>query len=393
MNLDPATLGTVSILLSALMGGLLLFAWLQNRTMTALSWWGVGFFVGALGVGILGLQKLVPHVSDEAVAIGNALIAAGIGSKYCGCRAFNGRPPRIALGLAGAVLWLAAWPLIHDSPEARLTFIGLTASTYLALSAWELVRHAPQRLVSQHAVVAVYGAAALSCMARGMVGPSLQTGFWAELFGRGWTAEWALLVLLYIPTIAFLLLSMAKERLEYVSRQSALTDPLTLLPNRRCFFQQAEALASRHRTTPVSCLLFDLDSFKRINDVYGHPVGDHVLQVFAGILVKHLPVGASGRLGGEEFAALIQENQQEALALAEQIRKGLAHSSITLGDLQVRVTVSVGCATAIGQPVAELLTRADQALYEAKARGRNIVVCANGKRQVRIQPDHLVGRR
>jgi diguanylate cyclase (GGDEF)-like protein len=393
MNLDPATLGTVSILLSALMGGLLLFAWLQNRTMTALSWWGVGFFVGALGVGILGFQKLVPHVSDEAVAIGNALIAAGIGSKYCGCRAFNGRPPRIALGLAGAVLWLAAWPLIHDSPEARLTFIGLTASTYLALSAWELVRHAPQRLVSQHAVVAVYGAAALSCMARGMVGPSLQTGFWAELFGRGWTAEWALLVLLYIPTIAFLLLSMAKERLEYVSRQSALTDPLTLLPNRRCFFQQAEALASRHRTTPVSCLLFDLDSFKRINDVYGHPVGDHVLQVFAGILVKHLPEGASGRLGGEEFAALIQENQQEALALAEQIRKGLAHSSITLGDLQVRVTVSVGCATAIGQPVAELLTRADQALYEAKACGRNIVVCANGKRQVRIQPDHLVGRR
>ena len=57
MHLDPATLGTVSILLSALMGGLLLFSWFQNRTITALGWSGAGFLIAALGVGILGLQK------------------------------------------------------------------------------------------------------------------------------------------------------------------------------------------------------------------------------------------------------------------------------------------------------------------------------------------------
>ncbi len=380
MHLDPATLGTVSILLSALMGGLLLFSWFQNRTITALGWWGAGFLIAALGVGILGFQKLLPDESHEAIAVGNALVAAGIGSKYCGCRAFNGRPSRITWGMAGALVWLAAWPLTVDKPHVRLALIGLTASIYLALSAWELARHAPQQLLSQRAVVAVYAIASLFCLARGILGPSMQTGFWAELFSRGWTTQWALLVLLYIPAIAILLLSMAKERLEYESRQSALTDPLTLLPNRRSFFQKAEALVSRYTSRPLSCLLFDLDRFKQINDVYGHQVGDQVLQGFAHILVTHLPGGVFGRLGGEEFAALIEGTQEEALALAEQIKNDLEHSAITLGDAHAQATVSVGCATAVGVPIAELLTRADQALYEAKARGRNRVVCAGPKR-------------
>jgi diguanylate cyclase (GGDEF)-like protein len=380
MHLDPATLGTVSILLSALMGGLLLFSWFQNRAITALGWWGAGFFIAALGVGTLGLQKLLPHETSAALAIGNALVAAGIGSKYCGCRAFNGRPPKPTWGLAGALVWLAAWPLMIDKPHTRLTLIGLIAALYLALSAWELVRHAPQQLMSQRAVIAVYAVASLFCLARGVLGPSVQAGFWSELFGRGWTTEWALLVLLYIPAIAVLLLSMAKERLEYESRQSALTDPLTLLPNRRAFFENAEALSSRSTTVPLSCLMFDLDCFKQINDVHGHHVGDHVLRVFAGILADRLPKSASGRLGGEEFAALIEGSQQEALALAEQIKNDLARSRITLGDAHAQATVSVGCATAVSVPVAELLTRADQALYEAKARGRNIVVCAGRKR-------------
>jgi hypothetical protein len=183
MHLDPATLGTVSILLSALMGGLLLFSWLQNRSITALGWWGAGFFIAALGVGILGLQTLLPHQTVEAVAIGNALIVAGIGSKYCGCRAFNGRPPKITWGFAGALVSLMAIPLIIDKPHAKLALIGLTASLYLALSAWELVRHAPQPLISQRAVVVVYAVASLFCLARGIVGQSVQAGFWGELFG------------------------------------------------------------------------------------------------------------------------------------------------------------------------------------------------------------------
>jgi diguanylate cyclase (GGDEF)-like protein len=189
-----------------------------------------------------------------------------------------------------------------------------------------------------------------------------------------------LLVLLYIPAIAVLLLSMAKERLEYESRQSALTDPLTLLPNRRSFFQNAEAIATHFTAIPLSCLLFDLDRFKQINDRHGHHVGDYVLQVFAHILGAHLRDSATGRLGGEEFAALITASHAEALALAERIKQDLEKSSIMLVDAHVQATVSVGCATAVGASVAELLTRADRALYQAKARGRNAIVSAS--------PDH-----
>lgn len=343
-----------------------------------------------MGVGILGLQRLSPHGSSEAIAIGNAFVAAGIGSKYCGCRAFNGRPSRIAFGLAGAVIWLAAWPLIADHPHACLTLVALTASTYLALSAWKLVRHAPQQLMSQRTVVAVYCIAALFCLTRGVAGPALQDSFWVEIFGGGWTSEWALLVVLYIPAIAILLLSMAKERLEFESRQYALTDPLTLLPNRQSFFEQAEVLAARYKTGPLSCHLFDLDGFNRINDAHGHHVGDQMLQMFAHVLEEHLPDGAYGRIGGEEFAALIHRSQQEARALAEQIREGFATKTVGLGGTRLRATVSVGCATAIGLPVSEMLMRADQALYEAKARGRNIVVCSSPETAMIPQPQEAV---
>ena len=240
------------------------------------------------------------------------------------CRAFNGRPSRITWGMAGALVWLAAWPLTVDKPHVRLALIGLTASIYLALSAWELARHAPQQLLSQRAVVAVYAIASLFCLARGILGPSMQTGFWAELFSRGWTTQWALLVLSTSRPLRFSAVPWRRNGSNTESRQSALTDPLTLLPNRRSFFQKAEALVSRYTSRPLSCLLFDLDRFKQINDVYGHQVGDQVLQGFAHILVTHLPGGVFGRLGGEEFAALIEGTQEEAFGIgrADQERPG-----------------------------------------------------------------------
>src|SRR4051812_48638022 len=115
MSLDAATLGAVSILLSLLMGGLLLFAWFQNRASTALCWWGAGFFISAVGVGVLGLQKLSPHQSDAAVVLGQALVVLGVGCKYSGCRDFNGRPSKPAVATAGAAAWLAVWPYIDTS--------------------------------------------------------------------------------------------------------------------------------------------------------------------------------------------------------------------------------------------------------------------------------------
>ena len=312
MSFDAATLGAVSILLSLLMGGLLLFAWFQNRASTALCWWGAGFFISALGVGVLGLQKLSPHQSDAAIVLGQALVLVGVGCKYSGCRDFNGRPTKPVVALAGAVVWLAVWPYVNTSTMMQSMLIALIAALYLGLAAWELLRHAPCKLMSQHAAVVIYSAASLVCMLRGTMGALSDHGLWTNVFAPGWSAEWALLVLLYIPTIAVLLLSMAKERLEYNARQSAMTDSLTQLPNRRALFINAQALAGRAGALPLSCLFFDIDCFKGVNDTYGHYAGDRVLQSFAQVLRKYFPNGEVGRLGGEEFVAFVLAGPVEA---------------------------------------------------------------------------------
>lgn len=375
MILDPATLGAASVLLSTLMGGLLLFSWLQNRSIVALGWWGLGLCLGAVGVLLLGLGDFTSRNPSIAIMLGNALSAAGSGCLYGGCRSFNGRPIRFFHGTAGAAFWLALWPFIANNFEARLSTMAFIMGGYYWLSGIELWQHAPQRLMSQRAAVFVLFAATLFCVVRGFLGP-VSSGLWLEILARRWSAEMALLVMLYIPTIAVLLLSMAKERLEYESRQAALIDPLTLLPNRRAFFINAEKLAARSRWLPLSCLVFDLDGFKKINDTYGHAAGDEVLLVFARILAEHLPACAYGRLGGEEFAAILQGDAKEAERIAEKIRLAFADASVDIAPSQISATVSVGYATDCGVSPDTLLSRADAALYAAKTEGRNRAVSA-----------------
>ena len=165
------------------------------------------------------------------------------------------------------------------------------------------------------------------------------------------------------------------------SRQTALTDPLTQLPNRRAFFRDAEPVAHPRNEVPVSCLLFDLDHFKEVNDVFGHQAGDRILTHFAGLLKEHVS-GPHGRIGGEEFAAIVEGDEATACRIGNAIRISLAEKSIDVGDQRIRVTVSVGSATAIGLTSDELLEQADSALYAAKAQGRNMLVSA------RLTPSH-----
>jgi diguanylate cyclase (GGDEF)-like protein len=187
----------------------------------------------------------------------------------------------------------------------------------------------------------------------------------------------ALLLVVYGPALAFIFLSMAKERVEFDYKQAALVDPLTGIPNRRAFLQNASELLDRLGSRPASCLLFDLDNFKTINDNYGHDVGDHILSVFGKTLTGHLPESTFGRLGGEEFGAIISCSTSEAEALAEKIRHSFAISGETVLGFGAEVTVSVGCATAMNSSAQELLSLADIALYKAKAGGRNSVVTAH----------------
>ncbi|WP_162893764.1 MULTISPECIES: sensor domain-containing diguanylate cyclase [Marinobacter] len=170
------------------------------------------------------------------------------------------------------------------------------------------------------------------------------------------------------------------ERLTAKLSTQANTDDLTGINNRRNFLRLAQQEVSRCRRAGRDCalLVIDVDFFKLVNDEYGHQVGDCVLCNITAALSKELrEYDVLGRLGGEEFAALIPENGTvQALEVAERLRKAVV--SIDHGEVcdGLRPTISVGLAVSEGAGIALdwLISRADQALYRAKNAGRNCCV-------------------
>jgi len=182
--------------------------------------------------------------------------------------------------------------------------------------------------------------------------------------------------------------SLANKNL--VLSDEVLTDPLTGLGNHRFLHEVFKIEFRRHLKThqPLSCFMMDLDRFKRVNDRYGHPFGDYVLRHFADLVKKSIREGDTAtRYGGEEFLCILPNcDAPEALAVAERVRKGTENYPFLHGERRVRITVSVGTVTGYqrsGSNYRNLIFLADQALYEAKRRGRNRVVqktISNGKK-------------
>ena len=140
-------------------------------------------------------------------------------------------------------------------------------------------------------------------------------------------------------------------------------------------------LGRTSRALPPAIILADLDDFKRVNDRFGHPVGDAALQAFARALVDHVrDVDIAARLGGEEFAVLLPETPLSgAAAVAIRLQRSLARIPLLVrGGRDITLTASIGVAQQVdGEPAESLLRRADAALYRAKAEGKNRVVQAD----------------
>jgi diguanylate cyclase (GGDEF)-like protein len=206
---------------------------------------------------------------------------------------------------------------------------------------------------------------------------------YAIVFESVWLTVLSFEALLFTIAIAFILLAMAKERTEYRHKTAAMIDPLTGIANRRSFLHESNELMKRHASDPcpAAVLLIDLDHFKSINDRFGHAIGDRVLRVFADATKANLrSCDLIGRLGGEEFAAVLYNaGREKALAVAERIRSSFAEAAVEVDGRPVTATVSIGLVVNQDQPldVAELLGQADQALYHAKERGRNRVEVAS----------------
>ncbi len=164
----------------------------------------------------------------------------------------------------------------------------------------------------------------------------------------------------------------------------ATTDAMTGLLNRRRFVEMVNAEMGRVRRygRPAALLVLDVDNFKKVNDEFGHPVGDQVLQQLAERIRSGLrEIDTAGRIGGEEFAVLLPEIDPDgARAVAERIRTSVACEGLQTARGTLHVTLSIGLALtdpAAGQDFSILYHQADHALLQAKQAGRNRVCCTH----------------
>jgi diguanylate cyclase (GGDEF)-like protein len=378
MLLDMHTMSTVSVAVTVVLGGVLLFTWARERESPLVGWWGLALLIQAAGVAVSAAAS--PLTAETLFPLGAVPIILGCGIKWKATREFAHRRANLLWVVLGPVAFLlAAQTGYLHSFDYRLATVCTILSIYDFAAAAELARCNGEQLPSRWPAVGLLvmtGLSYLSWLPLNLAMPISQSQ-WVD--ASVWFPAVILLTLLLRVALAFIVLSMAKERRAMERRGEALTDALTGLPNRRALFEAADALSQDRdlENEAISVLIFDLDYFKQTNDRFGHELGDRVLKLFASTAEKHCNgTGLVARLGGEEFAAILPgADPLEALGTGEAVRRAFAKSGAFVDGLPVGATVSVGAASDLGAAgdLGALFRRADAALYVAKRAGRNRV--------------------
>jgi len=378
MILDLPTISVASCAATMVVGLVLCFAWLQERSSSLIGWWGVSQLIMASGIAFAATASY--SNSGALAAFGQALMVISGAVMWMAAREFAGRalnPLWIAIWPCGFIIAAAAVAKLFDQ---RLIIVCTLLAVLYVLTAIEFARQKNERLATRWPAVLL-----LLVMAAGYV-------FWMPLalmmpiheVGHTYSSRWlpaaVLVATLGRIALAFVMLAIVKERQEMRQRRFALTDALTGLPNRRALFEAADALLAGSHPR-LSVMLLDLDHFKKINDTFGHRLGDRVLQRFSHTLAAQAGEGSIvARLGGEEFAAILPGAGLEvARTRAERVRSAFADVASFVDGLPVGSTVSIGIAAHEGRDcdISALFHRADGALYVAKQAGRNRVAAAD----------------
>ncbi|MEQ6291963.1 GGDEF domain-containing protein [Vogesella sp. GCM10023246] len=374
--LDPFTLYFLLMATLLLLSLLLLLIGHIYRQERSLRLWGLSGLLGVGGVLLLMARDVLSPWLGVVAA--NSLLFCSLAGTWLGIAEFQQRPLpwRLAGLLCGGCSLLWVLLLFHGDTGLRALLYGPIYLLFAGLALHELFRQ-PQHW--QRGSYRLVGAIILLLM----LSYTYRTYFMLQhpvhnpLHNTGLPLQQLLASLLeFAKTLG--LLYLVFERMQQRLQQLAMQDALTGLHNRRAFEQQATAALQHDGHHRHALLVMDLDLFKRINDGHGHQAGDAALQHFAGLLAAQLPAGSiSGRLGGEEFVALLRDtSSSQAWQVAEAIRSQLAANWIGLPDKPVfQVTTSIGLAMRQHgqQTLAALYHDADMALYDAKQRGRNQV--------------------
>lgn len=365
----------------------LLVNWRIHTQMRGPDDWAMAAASRLLGIGLIALADHLPLFISAI--IGHMLVAVGDFLAVRGLSRFAARPRYVRTTRAVLLTTLLGcfyFTYITPDPMARLlVLVGAHVIAILlqAMLQWRLYH---REGLSGIIILALstFWESCVSPMLLLLIYLATQQAEHAELLDgpTGWILPTSALAMVGIlQTFGYVLL--AANRTQHELRDLALSDSLTGIPNRRAFdATMKRAIETARRTQhPLGLAIIDLDHFKQVNDQYGHEVGDQLLQHVARTLNASLRESDFlARIGGEEFALLVANPQINSFCeLAERFRHQVASSPLVLNKgRMLPCTLSAGLAVVQGDALnATLLyNRADDALYQAKAGGRNLVVMA-----------------
>jgi len=386
MHLDSPTMMIAGAFLALMSGALLLYAWYQYRETRAALWWAGADFVLALGIVALavgsGADEPLIHVT------GIILICVSSTLTWAGARSFDGHDVSPVFLALGPVIWIGVrWlPSSALTPTVAALLSSSITLTYYAAAALSIKLGSGEALRARLPLAVLLAAHALTLLVAVSVSQTMTFEPNQPPPVLSWLGVIHFEILIFTIGTAVFLIVMMKERNEGRLLAMSHTDALTGVANRRGFFLKAERVLKRCRRdrTPIAVVAFDLDRFKAINDNFGHATGDRVLEVFAEVCGRMLrPGDLMGRLGGEEFVAILPASGIEAgCEIAERVRKAVADAGAIVDGSPVNCTVSGGVAASSGpDDIHALLRQADFGLYRAKSLGRNRIECFSTQSQ------------
>ena len=293
---------------------------------------------------------------------------------------FHGRKPNLPGLVLGAIAWIGVAVALPSLNSAmRLTIGAAIVAIYAALTASELWNERRRTMQKRWPTIAVPVMHGCVLMLPILLGDLLRPH--DETFSSSiWVTAFSIELVLYAIGTVFVIFMLVSDRAVTVHKTAASIDPLSGMFNRRGFAEACTRVIEREASAgrPVTVMIFDIDHFKGINDRFGHPAGDEILKLFSTVVISNLRISdLSGRIGGEEFAALLPCSLEEGVIVAERVREAFEASGIVCEEGPVDTTVSIGVAGGpAGTELEVLLAAADTALYQAKRSGRNRVEAA-----------------
>jgi diguanylate cyclase (GGDEF)-like protein len=357
--------------------GFIAVFWRKTSTLEVRLWSTALFFsfLGSMSVLFVSAQS-----NPVLGLIGGLMQASFTGIMLLAFQSFFRRPLNWAYALSVPVFFtLTLLPSVRtglDMKQVMLEIFALMTLGTLLICRDIVIQTRREQFPSAKMAIVLYGSFAVLNVVFIVLELLYPVSRIDGMIQSGW-AGWAMLVTVMLKGMcALVIVVLASDRTEAQLRWLANTDMLTGAPNRRSFVANAEALLQNPGQNMMLAIV-DLDHFKRINDTYGHLVGDRVLQMFSRHMAAQItPLMRFGRLGGEEFALFCPViDKKKSLENLDALRKSVSNLVLIADGDDIRVDISIGVSFShvCGNTLDAMMVAADTALYTAKREGRNRV--------------------